>query len=85
VCSDFSSPQPPFPFEGTLTAKNVGPTGAPDLNMVAEILRLKLSTSPRGNSGRAFGVISVIRDPWLIYGIGEAYKILAYKPEWGVP
>jgi len=61
------------------------PTGAPDLNMVAEILRLKLSTSQRGHSGRAFGVISVIRDPWLIYGIGEAYKILAYKPEWGVP
>jgi hypothetical protein len=84
VCSDFSSPQPPFPFEGTLTAKNVGPTGAPDLNMVAEILRLNCP-SQRGNSGRAFGVISVICDPWLIYGIGEAYKILAYKPEWGVP
>lgn len=62
------------------------PTGAPDLKMVAEAVRLKLSVSfPRSKNGRVFGVISVIRDPWLIYGIGEAYKILAYKPEWGVP
>jgi hypothetical protein len=47
------------------------PTGAPDLALVAETLRLKLSTNPpRSNSGRSFGVISVIRDPWLIYDIG---------------
>jgi hypothetical protein len=62
------------------------PTGAPDLNMVAKAVRLKLSeTSPRSNNSRRFGVVSVIRDPWLIYNIDGPYRILAYKPEWGVP
>lgn len=62
------------------------PTGAPDLTLVAETLRLKLSANPlRSNSGRSFAVISVIRDPRLIYDIGGAYKMLAYKSEWGVP
>jgi hypothetical protein len=61
------------------------PTGAPDLNVVAEALRLKFSESfPRSNNGRRFGVVSVIRDPWLIYNIAGPYRILAYKPEWGV-
>lgn len=62
------------------------PTGAPDLNMVAEAVRLKLSRSPLCSSnGRSFGVVSVIRDPWLIYNIAGPYRILAYKPEWDVP
>jgi hypothetical protein len=62
------------------------PTGAPDLTLVAETLHLKLSANSLcSNSGRSFGVISVIRDPWLIYDIGGTYKTLDYKPEWGVP
>lgn len=56
------------------------PTGAPDLKMVAEAVRLKLSeSSPRSNNGRRFGVVSVIRDPWLIYNIAGPSRILAYK------
>jgi hypothetical protein len=62
------------------------PTGAPDLNMVAEAVRLKLSrSSPSSNNGCRFGVVSVIRDPRLIYNIAGPYRILAYKPEWGIP
>ena len=32
-----------------------------------------------------FGVVSVIRDPWLIYDIAGPHRLLAYRPEWGVP
>jgi hypothetical protein len=62
------------------------PTGAPDLNMAVEAVRLKLSWSfPGNNNGRPFGVVSVIRDLWLIYDIAGPHRILSYKPEWGVP
>jgi hypothetical protein len=61
------------------------PTGAPDLNMVAEAVRSKFTgTSPCSNGGRRFGVVSVIRDPWLIYDIAGPYRRLAYRSEWGV-
>jgi hypothetical protein len=62
------------------------PTAAPNLKVVAEAVRLNLSaTSPSSKNGRRFGIVSVIRDPWLIYNIAGPYQILAYKPEWGVP
>ena len=62
------------------------PTGAPDLNMVAEAVRSKLfGSSPCSNNGRRFGVVSVIRDPWLIYNIAGPYRILAYTSESGIP
>jgi hypothetical protein len=62
------------------------PTGAPDLNNAVEAVRLKLSGSfPGASNGRRFGVVSVIRDPWLIYDIAGQHRILAYKPQWGVP
>jgi hypothetical protein len=62
------------------------PTAAPDLNMVAEAVRSKFTgSSPCCNSGRRFGVVSVIRDPWLIYNIEGTCRILAYKSEWDVP
>ena len=61
------------------------PTGAPDLNMVAEKVCLKLSgSSPHSLAGRRFGVVSVIRDPRLIYNIAGPYRTLEYKPEWDV-
>jgi hypothetical protein len=62
------------------------PTGAPALNIAAEALRLKLArSSPGGNNGRRFAVVSVIRDPWLIYDNAGPHRVLAYKPGWGVP
>ena len=62
------------------------PTGAPNLNMAVEAVRSKLPGSfPGSNNRRRFGVVSVIRDPWLIYDIAGPQRVLAYKPEWGVP
>jgi hypothetical protein len=62
------------------------PTGAPDLNVVAEAVRLNLSgSSPSSKNGRRFGIVSIISDPWLIYNIAGPYQILAYKPKWGAP
>jgi hypothetical protein len=62
------------------------PTATPNLAMVAETLRLRLSRRPLcSDGGRSFDVISVIHDPWLIHDIGGAYEILAYKSEWGIP
>jgi hypothetical protein len=71
---------------GDLLIYDNTPTGAPDLNIVAEAVRSKFTgSSSCSNSGRRFGVVSVIRDPWLIYNIAGPYRILAYKSEWDVP
>jgi hypothetical protein len=46
--------------------------------MVAQEVRSTLIARPlRGKNGRSFGVISVIREPWLIYNIGAAPALLA--------
>jgi hypothetical protein len=61
------------------------PILGPNLTMVAETVRLKLSTSPLFNKdGRSFRVVSVIRDHWLIYDIARAPRMLAYNPKWDV-
>lgn len=59
------------------------PLPAPDLTTVAEAVRLRFVKEPLADAnGRSFRVISVIRDPWLIYDIARAPRILKYNPAW---
>jgi hypothetical protein len=61
------------------------PTAAPDLGKIAAVLPARFKDPLRSAKGQSFGVISVIRDPWLIYDIGGTPAILKYNPEWDIP
>jgi hypothetical protein len=62
------------------------PLAAPDLKMVAEGIRLQFVKEPLTDGhGRTFRVISVIRDPCLIYDIARKPQFLRYDIAWDTP
>lgn len=59
------------------------PLPAPDLKIVAEAIRLHFVRQPLADKdGCSFRMISVIRDPWLIYDIARVPRILRYDLTW---
>jgi hypothetical protein len=62
------------------------PLPAPNLKTVAEGVRLQFVKEPLADKeGRSFRVISVIRDPWLIYDIARKPQVLRYDVAWDGP
>jgi hypothetical protein len=49
------------------------------------VIQARFKDPLRSAKGQSFGVISVIRDPWLVYDIGGTPAILKYNPEWDIP